>query len=402
MHSMMRAALALGVGFLLAAPSFAQERRAEVTATYNGLNLPPVVLPANAPKNAFTYQYTNRDAWLKKVGRNVVGAKGNSPAVGILDWIVPPEEFGTAGMDREFRTYCSEAPVPVTPGMTYRFEIKSPTVPEAYRLDDTEEGKAEAYRRSLYVRELFGRYYIPSLADGRVAKAFQIALWEIIHEPSWAADKPAPLDLDQGSFTAANEQADPQFVDLARDYLKSLTGNDNVFYENPDLAGRELVWMKGLVSPLANNSVAQSQFALQYVKGGGVNTANANQVGAVPLGGGIGGLGAGGGGGFAGGGGGGAFVGGGGGAGGGFGGAPSSTTPPSTPTPPTSNVPPVNAPPTNPPETPTTPGTRSNPPSGTPTQQSFPTTPVPAPAGIVLGAIAVGALVGRRVLTQKR
>ena len=382
MNTLIRAGLALGAGILFAAPAYSQERRTEVVATYNGLNLPPVVHPANAPKNAFSYQYTNRDGWLKQVGRGVVGAKGVSPAVGVLDWVVPDEVFGTAGLDRQFRTYCAEAPVPVTPGFTYRFEIKPPTVPEAYKLEDTEEGKAEAYRRSLYVRELFGRYYVPSVTDARVAKAFQVALWEIIHEPNWAADKPAPLDLDKGVFTAAKEQVDPETVSLARTYLKSLTGNDNVFYENPDLAGRELVWMKGLESPQINGTVpvAQSQMALQYVKGGAARTADIGPTGA-PIGGGGVPLAGAGGGAFGGGsGGGGGLMGGGG--GGGFASTPPSNTPPTTTTPPTTNVPPVNSPPTNPPET--------------------PTNPVPAPAGIVLGVIAVGLVAGRRVFSGRR
>ncbi len=382
MYTLIRAGLALSAGILLAAPLFAQESRAEVTATYNGL-VRPASEPANAPKNSFSYEYANRESWLNFGGRKVVGDKSSSPAVGILAWTVPPEQFGTGGMDREFRGYCSEAPVPVTAGRTYRFEIKSPTVPEAYQLPDTEDGKAEAYRRSLYLRELFGKHYIPSLTDYQASKAFQIAMWEIFHETGWAADKAPPLDLDKGSFKASAQQADPETVNLARTYLKSLTGNDNVFYENPDLAGRELVWMKGLESPQPDGPpvVAQSQSALQYVKGGAARPSNAGLTGApvgaggvVPLAGGAGGAFAGGAGGTGG------FIGG---AGLGSSGVPSTTTPPTTTTtPPTTNVPPVNQPPTNPPET--------------------PTNPVPAPAGIVLGAIAVGALFGRKVLTTRR
>jgi hypothetical protein len=385
MHTTIRSGLAVVAALLLATSGPAQERRAEISAIYNGLNLPPVVQPADAVKNQFNYVFKTRDQWLQKVGRGVVGAKTSSPAVGILDWTVPAEEFGTAGMDRDFRTYCAEAPVPVTAGNTYKFEIKSPAVPEAYKLDDTEAGKAEAYRRSLYIRELFGRYYVPSLSEARAAKAFQIALWEIIHESPWVAEKPAPLDLNSGNFTAAKDQVDPETVALAQTYLTSLTGNDNIFYENPDLAGRELVWMKGLNSPLAGNAVAQSQFALQYVRGGAGLTNNVAPVGAVPLGGGVGGGGVlGGGGGFVGGGAG-AYLGGTG-NGGGSGGGGSTSTPPTDPpvnTPPT--VPPINQPPTGPPDTPGT-----------------PTTPVPAPAGIVLGAIAICALVGRRVLVNGR
>jgi hypothetical protein len=316
-------------------------------------------------------------------------------------------------MDREFTTYASEVVPSLGTGEKCRFALKIPQVPEAFRLSDTDEGKAEAYRRSLYVRELYGRYYPPTLTDLRRAKAFQIAIWEIVHEASWAADKPAPLDLDKGVFRAARDQADPESVQLARDYLKSLVGNDNVFFENPDLAGRELVWMKGLEGPralrrsveapyafrtrsivgpairafgqerevlAAETSIPPSQFALQYVKGGGANTLNGMQNPLLANGGALGGGtgGGSGGSGYGGGAGGsGAFV-------GGTGGGPFSTSTPPTTTPPETippTVPPVNAPPTEPPV-----GTN---------------TPVPAPAGILLAAIAIGALVGRRAMVQR-
>src|SRR5205085_6851142 len=59
MRTMIRASLALAFGFILSTSSLAQERRVEVTATYNGLNLPPIVSPKDAAKNAFTYEYKN-------------------------------------------------------------------------------------------------------------------------------------------------------------------------------------------------------------------------------------------------------------------------------------------------------------------------------------------------------
>jgi hypothetical protein len=131
-------------------------------------------------------------------------------------------------MERQFRTFCAEAPVGVVAGNTYHYEIQSPATPAAFHLPDTDEGKAEAFRRAAYIRELFGRYYIPATGSSLAAKAFQIALWEITHEASWDADKPAPLDLSAGSFQADPVQDDPESVALARDYLASLTGNDNI------------------------------------------------------------------------------------------------------------------------------------------------------------------------------
>ncbi|MDB5306667.1 MAG: hypothetical protein JWO38_869 [Gemmataceae bacterium] len=382
------------LGFIVVTPAASQERRSEVTATYTGLNLPPTDLQGAAAKNTFRYKYTDRNKWLERVGRAIVGNDIDSPAVGMLNWEVPPSEFGTAGMDRTFRTYCAEAPVRVAAGNTYRFEIQSPAIPEAYGLPNTDAGKAEAFRRAAYVRELFGMYYIPSLSDAKAAKAFQIALWEIIHEASWPEGQPAPLNLSAGSFQAAEQQDDPASVALARDYLKSLTGNDNVFYENPDLAGRELVRMTGLASPLAANVVPQSQFALRYVRGGAsAPGAAAPLLGGVG-GGGIGGIG-GGGGGFGGLGGFGGAPLAGVGAGGGGGSAPgttTTTTPTSTP-PSTTTTPPTtttNTPPNSPPTIPRPPV------NGPPTD----TTPVPAPAGLVLGLIAVGAFASRRAFLR--
>jgi len=250
-----RQAAAAVVGLFAIAPVFGQERRAEVSATYLGLNLPPIVQPENAAKTRFSYQYPDRKKWLDAAGPAAIATPNNTPVPGILAWEVPPTEFGTAGMERNFRTYCAEAPVGVVSGATYRYSVRSPAVPDAFHLPDTEAGNAESFRRATYIRELFGRYYIPSLTESRAARAFQIALWEIIHESNWVEDKAPPLDLSAGSFTAIAEQDDADSVGLSRDYLKSLTGNDNVYYENPDLAGRELVWMQGLPSPLANNVV---------------------------------------------------------------------------------------------------------------------------------------------------
>lgn len=390
------------VAVLFASPAFAQAPRAEVTATYQGLNLPPIVPPANAVGISFQYKLIDADKWLEKVGPAAVRGTRAAPAVGVLNWEVPPTEFGTAGMERQFRTYCAEAPVGVVAGATYLYEIRSPAVPDAYHLPNSDEGKAEALRRSTYVRELFGGYYTRSLGEARAAKAFQIALWEIIHETHWTEDRPAPLDLSAGTFSAAVAQDDPESVALSRDFLKTLSGNDNIYYENPDLAGRELVWMQGRPSPLAGNVVPQSQFALQFVRGG-VSAGGSAPLALAGTPGGIGALGGAAGAPFGGGGYGG--IGGFGGLGGigGLGGGPGSTTtttppggtttPPTTPpvdtnTPPT--IPPSNVPPVN-----ETPGDTT--PPLTPPEN---TNPVPAPAGVLLGLIAVGALAGRRALVR--
>src|SRR5947207_8929763 len=83
------------------------------------------------------------------------------------------------------------------------------------------------------------------------------------------------------------------FVQRAEEYLKSLTGEDLIFYQNPEMDSRELVRLKGVPGPVGfenAGAVAQAQFALRYTTGGapGFNGAMA----AAPAGlGGIGGFG---------------------------------------------------------------------------------------------------------------
>lgn len=340
--------------------------------------------------------------------------------VGTMYWDVPKSEFGTSGLDRAFQSYCAEPLVGVNAGKTYRLEVQSPEVTEAYGLPDTEEGRKEAAVRAMYVRELFGRYFQPSLkaTDPDAGLAFQVALWEVLMETERPADVPAPFSLTTGNFQAdyPNLEQAPPFVARAQTYLQSLTGNDNVFYENIELAGRELVRLKGL--PNADAEVAQSQFALRYINngvGGGNLAGNGggaggpggllsgggpgNGFGRGPLGGPGSGFGGGGG------------IGGGGGTGGGT--TPTgtastpSTVPPANTTPSTgSNIPPVNNPPGGTPPENTNPGGGNNGPpnlggGGGGTEGPGETNPVPAPAGIILGLIAVGAIAGRRAFLRR-
>ena len=347
-------------------------------------------------------------------------------AVCRMGWEVPTTELSTAGLDRNFGTYCAEALVGVVAGRTYRFEIQMPEVPEMYGLPDTVEGRAQADRRAKYLRELYGRYYLGSLReeDPDATRAFQAAVWEIVHESQLIEPQPAapvttiwgipvgpapqaqpgsPFSLFGGNFQAdypAVAQA-PPFVQRAEQYLQSLTGNDNLFWQN--LPGRELVRLRGLPGA-AGEAAAQAQLALRYTRGGapgynGATAAASGPVGFAPVGGGAGGLGGPVGGGFP-------FVGGGGGSSGpssivpfvptttsstsSSGGVPpnSITNPPVTPpvVVPPINTPPITTPPITTPPTPTPPVT----------------TPIPAPPGVLLGGILLGAYVGRRILAKLR
>ncbi|MBX9582887.1 MAG: hypothetical protein K2X87_21475 [Gemmataceae bacterium] len=367
--------------------------------------------------------------------------------VGVLNWLVPDTEAGTAGLGREFRSFCGEALVGVEAGRTYRFEVQPADGPAGFGLPDTDEGKAAAARRTTYLRELFGRRYDPDAwaTDPDAARAFQAAVWEITHEAEPADGSAARLDLFDGAFRAdypAPTDA-PAFVRTAQEYLGGLTGDDAPFRQNGATVGRQLVRLGGLPSPAAGGAAAQSQFGLASAGsagGGGAagSTGPGGFGGAAPFGGGLGGLGGG--------------FGGLGGLGGGFGGGgfggsgsvptgpfasspavpppslftptggPPETLPPFTALPPEVIPPPLGGPTdTLPPfaglppvtpevlpppfggptETPTGTPTEVPPaggPSGPPGVAPTPTAPVPipAPAGLVLGLIGAGVVLARR------
>lgn len=299
-------------------------------------------------------------------------------SAGVFRWEVPQREFGTKGLDRNFTGYCAEVLVPITADKMYRFQMNSIFAAENYGLVGRDNAEVVAQRRAMLVKELFGRYFrdpVLKSVNSDEAVAFQIALWEIIQETEPAKDA-VKFDLFAGDFQANYPKADaPAYVLTAQKYLDSLTGTNEaqgLFYENPDLRGRELVRLKGIAN--AEGVVAQSQYALKYAGGGGVGSFGPSRAltgggGTGVVGGGFGapvaGTGSGGGGG--------GFV-----TGGNNGGGQTfpNTTTTTTTTPPTS--PPITTPPTG------------GPPSDTP--PSDPNNPVPAPAGLLLGAIAIGTL----------
>jgi len=198
-------------------------------------------------------------------------------------------------------------------------------------------------------------------------------------------DRAATFDVFAGTFQVNYPKDEaPAYVALAQTYLDSLTGNDAIYYENPELKGRELVRLQGIEN--AEGVVAQSQYALRYINGGApgigpfasaLGTSGAGGLGGI----GAGGIGAGLGAGEAAGGGGPLLT------TGGFGGTPSTTTTPG------------GGPPTS---------TTTRVPAGGPgtstvtitTHGGGGGTPVPAPTGIVLGLVALGTLATRRIYTR--
>ncbi len=240
------AAAAAGVVAALdASPALAQQpATVDVWAYYAELN----------PKGSFTFK---------------MDGQSYTKSVGALRWEVPTDRLTGAGLDRAFTAFCAEPLVGVTAGNTYRFDVQSPEDPLAYGLPATEAGIAEAKLRGTYIRELFGRHYLTSLnfQTPDNARAFQVALWELAYEKDLPQGEKAaarPFSLGTGTFQSDYPDAanpPPAFVSVAQDMLKSLTGNDEVFYSVPGLAGRELVRMNGL--PNAAGIIAQDQYALR-------------------------------------------------------------------------------------------------------------------------------------------
>lgn len=188
--------------------------------------------------------------------------------VGAFRWQVPMSSYATGGLDRNFTGYCAEIDVSIVVGKLYRFKIDRLDDPAFYGLKADAEGIRAAQRRATLIRELFGRYYSESkTAHPDDTFAFQVALWELTHETEAANGMMTLFDLFSGDFQTnyPREQA-PAFVLKAQDYLNSLVGNDSVYYQNPSINGRELVRLDGI--PNAEGIVAQSQYALRYIDGG--------------------------------------------------------------------------------------------------------------------------------------
>ncbi len=372
-----------------------------------------------SPVMAQQPQVQTADVWAHY--RGLADAKGTfafkmdgtsyTKTVGALRWDVPEDRFTGAGFDRTFTAFCAEPLVGVTAGTTYRFDLQRPEDPAAYGLKDDEAGRTEATLRGKYIRELFGRHYLTSqnFQSPDNARAFQAALWELAFEKDLPKGE-APDVQNRFSLGTGTLQSDypppaeaPTFVATAEDYLHSLTGDDAVFFSNPALAGRELVRMNGLTNTAG--VVAQDQYALRTAAAGAAGGAVAGGVSGSlgGGGGGVGGTGTGFGAPVVGGGGVGGFGGGGGGI---FAGNPGGTINSPPVSPPQSNVPPppfspppINSPPPgSPPQSPPPPGPPNTPPPPPDVPPGPPPNPVPAPAGLLLGGIAVLALAGRRAI----
>jgi hypothetical protein len=404
--SVRTAALAAVLAIPLAGQNRAFGQTPDVEVYYNTLE----------PKDQFKYKWKGKEGVC---------------SAGVFRWEVPQNQYGTNGFDRNFSGYCAEILVPITAGKLYNFRENNLNDPANYGLgtkdkdkdknpEQAAKDKAAAQRRADFIKELFGRYFrdpIRKAVNPDEAIALQIALWEVIQETE-PADGPPKLDLFSGDFQANYPKAEaPAYVLKAQEYLDSLTGKDvdATYAANADINGRDLIRLQGLTG--ADGVVAQSQFALRSaaIDGGSGTGGGARAL----LGGGLGGLG----GSFAGAGGLGGtgllgpgtvpFAGGSGGGGGGFvstGGTGTTSSTPAGSSDTTGTTGTTSSPPTT--STGTVPvnggsgsGGDGGSGGGGGGGGNVGTSPVPAPAGLLLGAIALGTLgtwrFGSRLLAAK-
>jgi hypothetical protein len=176
--------------------------------------------------------------------------RGVVPA-GTLHWEIPTTVLATGGLERKFDSYSADPLLSLRVGNQYKYDFGPLGRPEVLRATPDEAGKELAARKVRYVHELYGRYYPDpqkSVAElPEIRAAFQIALWELICETD-VPDGPMPFHLYTGTFRADYPEPTtaPAPVQLAQEYVQSLTGNDQPFYDHPLFGGSEIVRLDGL------------------------------------------------------------------------------------------------------------------------------------------------------------
>jgi hypothetical protein len=265
--------------FCFAIPSSAENKTRTVTANYEGF----LAEDAEDKADPFVFQYADAKQWIDRVAKLGAVVPNEKPRVGTLKWVVPKNVFATGNMDKTFPAFSAEAPIGAKLGKTYLYEIEpfEKYRPEWFGLTDDAEGKKQAELRGKYIRELYGRFYEATETNTNrlPAPAFQVALWKLIHE-----NKAALLDLENGAFISPDLIRDknkaPAFIRKAKDYLKFLKGNDQIFIEkSKDWKNKVLVHMKGLPSPEAGGEVGPALLAFQNSDASASNL-EANALGA--------------------------------------------------------------------------------------------------------------------------
>lgn len=83
--------------------------------------------------------------------------------------------YAGPGADGEFEAYCIQLTQSITWGETYDFETRAPELSPL-------PGQGMGAARADLLAELYGRFYLPGTTSRDEAAAFQLAVWEIVHD----------------------------------------------------------------------------------------------------------------------------------------------------------------------------------------------------------------------------
>jgi hypothetical protein len=254
-----RQILALVALLCFALPCRAQAGKPKITAIFRGIT------PERGERGEgvlrYHYDENEQSRWIARVKKEGEVLPNKLPTVGRVTWVIPETNLATGGLDRDMRTYSAEAPIGLGIGKLYQYQILHPDIPRVFGWDDNPDNRAKAKKRGVYIRELYGRFYQEGEEDNDAARAFQVALWEIIHETS------PTFDLKEGAFQAdyPDFAAAPAFVQKAQGYLQKLEGDTSPFDLNLKLVDLTLVYLKGEPTPDNQGYVGQSQLALSHI-----------------------------------------------------------------------------------------------------------------------------------------
>lgn len=102
----------------------------------------------------------------------VTNERSLTKPIGLLNWTIPLSELATAGLDRDFVSYCAEPTVPVLPNWPWSFAVDPLERPKNYPQVAVEREKALARRKAQFLRELYGKHYPdPKDEDAQIGRA---------------------------------------------------------------------------------------------------------------------------------------------------------------------------------------------------------------------------------------
>jgi hypothetical protein len=156
------------------------------------------------------------------VSVNLGGLDFRNINAGFFNWtnVTPPTSF----LAPSFQSFCAELNVGVQPTTTFTITPLQP------RYSDTVASR---------LREFWGENFAGIGADATRAAAFQLGIWEIVHEDGNA------LDLSSGNFQATASPNGNAAINLAQSWLNNVNGQgtfaDNLLLLDADGSQDQIV-----------------------------------------------------------------------------------------------------------------------------------------------------------------